>query len=117
VDAERSLRDAVGARHGPPETIMLNVTSGNLLMRLAADAVARVFPNVVLVYRDINALPFLFTRIDYQQFPHKVGTYEGHKAALDGLDADFLFGRQKYEAGSVEATAEEFLKAVRPNDT
>lgn len=108
--AEREIRSAVRNFN---KTIIFNVTSGNLLMRLAVDAVARRYPNIILVYRDIDAKPYVFTRIDYQQFPHAVGTYRGDKLKLTGLNSNFLFGSAPYATGAATHIARDFLRQCR----
>ncbi len=112
VEAERTLREAIAEYGAKP--LLLNVTSGNFLMRLAADAVSRRYPNAVQVYRDVDAPPRVFTRIDYQRYPHESGTYRGREEALRGLDSGFLFGVGPPAGGAAaEAIAAEFLARCR----
>jgi len=47
--------------------IVINVTGGNRLMSYAAHTMAKLFENIVLIYRDTDAPPHEFLEIVYQQ--------------------------------------------------
>lgn len=115
ADAEKPIRREVHRRYSNKRSLF-NITSGNLLMRLAVDAVARLFPHVELVYRDIDAPRYVLSRIDYRRFPPEVGTYRGEPESLRGLNANFLFGRGEYDkTRSAETIAADFLNKTIEN--
>lgn len=63
VLAEQQLRDELEPFLSENETVVFNITSGNRLMSYAAHGLARRFPNLWLVYKDIDSH---YTRITYE---------------------------------------------------
>ena len=113
AECETTLREAV--EHVPSGTTTLfNITNGNMLMRLAAHGICRLYPDKVrLIYRDLDAQPFEYTGIRFEGSP--VTTILSAEARLRTNDYawDHLFAlpREYRELRAVE----EIEKFIRKN--
>jgi len=117
--AEQTLRTALAdsPRDG---TILFNVTSGNRLMSYAALAAARLYIQIRLVYRDIDAAPGVFSWLDYFQRPPVSGTFYGridHHLVHPVKNIDFLWNRAPYTGTRPEDIAADFLKKLEGDST
>ena len=112
AQAEATLREAF--QDCPVDRrVLFNVTSGNRLMSYAVLTVARARPNIELIYRDLDAKPFEFTRIDYSEFPPVTGIYRAASGTASPVKWDFLFtGGRRETVGNPEEMADNFLKEL-----
>lgn len=89
AEAERTLRAYFSESQSNP--LLFNVTSGNRLMSYAVQNLARLHPNIILIYRDADAEDFEFTWFDYTQFPAVSGIYKGIPPKAYSINWKFLF--------------------------
>lgn len=103
IKATESLRDYFKETNFNKQ-ISFNVTSGNRLMSYAVQNIARIFPNIHLIYKDVDEKDFNMTMIRYDQFPAITLTLSS-KREVERKDINwgFLFGKEKYK------NKEEFL--------
>ena len=75
----------------PNKKILFNITSGTKLMGLGAQTVARLYPNVELVYRDfVNKELGEFIHLLYTEFPPYSGTLKINNEIKEQYNWDFL---------------------------
>ena len=75
--------------------ILFNVTSGNRLMSYAAQSIARLHPNVDLIYRDSDeTVPNRFNILNYREFPPYLGAVVGN-IDICKIDDSFLYSSKK----------------------
>ncbi len=64
--AERQLMEKLQPDLDAGRNILFNVTQGNRLMSFAVHSVARRYENLLMIYRDLDALRSVFTLIRYE---------------------------------------------------
>lgn len=93
VDAEAALRRHFDTVSASPT--LFNVTSGNRLMSYAVQNLVRLHPHVQMIYKDRDAEDFVFTWLDYTQFPPVSGIYAGSAEVRTDINWSFLFRHEK----------------------
>ncbi len=90
ADAERALREVM-EKHYHGETIVFNITNGNLLMRMAAGNLGPLFPTVRFVYRDVDNENLDFTCVQYDGLQPETTTLKAKPLPEDRKWLDRLF--------------------------
>lgn len=99
LDAEKDLKKYFAyGKVSPQARIFFNFTSGNRLMAMAVQSVARLYHNVEMIYRDIDETDkkkeaeesrlMTFNLLQYSEFPPLYGKIYG--TVRSGLDVNFL---------------------------
>ncbi len=95
-------------------SVLFNVTSGNRLMSYAAQAVARLHPNVKLIYRDVDEVDFVFTMLDYGEYPASACCITAKDCACTKRYVkevwDFLFSRFDANNKTAEEIAASYIE-------
>lgn len=97
VKAEQTLKDHF--KHlSIHKKILFNVTSGNRLMSYAVQTIARLYPNIDLIYRDLDeTIQGKFTILNYREFPPYAGSITGK--SIINVNHEFLYGRELFQNG------------------
>lgn len=104
-EAEKTLQDYFKEKNSSLK-ILFNVTSGNRLMSYAVQSIARLHPNIDLIYRDADEEnPNRFNILNYREFPPYLGTIKGNLP--DEINSKFLYGRDEY------TKAADFIKKLK----
>lgn len=64
AEAESALEKKL-VDHDNTETVLFNLTNGNLLMRMAAGSMGQIFPFIQFIYRDVDNQELSFTSVEY----------------------------------------------------
>ncbi len=96
-DAEKTLR-AYFRGVSSSKQILFNVTSGNRLMSYAVQALARLRPEIELIYRELGEqTPHRFVRLRYTTFPPDSGSLLGNPSPNLSVNWSFLYGGERSE--------------------
>ncbi len=96
-DAEKTLR-AYFRGVSSSKQILFNVTSGNRLMSYAVQALARLRPEIELIYRELGEkTPHRFVRLRYTTFPPDSGSLLGTPSPNLSVNWSFLYGGERSE--------------------
>ncbi len=110
LDAEKELKKYFAyGKISPQARIFFNFTSGNRLMAMAVQSVARLYHNVEMIYRDIDETDkkkeaeesrlMTFNLLQYSEFPPLYGKIYG--TVRSGLDVNFLRNGKRETAKNV----------------
>jgi hypothetical protein len=88
--------------------ILFNVTSGNRLMSYAVQTIARLFPRIDLIYRELGeSEQHKFILLNYREMPPYAGAVIGYLSEeLQNINTDFLYNSDSYKC------ADDFLKQL-----
>lgn len=104
IEAESTLINYFSKIHST-KNILFNVTSGNRLMSYAAQSLARLHPNIELIYRDLDEeIQNKFNILNYREFPPYLGSILGKLP--ENINSNFLYSRDRrdsYDREDLEA--------------
>ena len=94
--AENALRNYFD--QDTSKKIIFNVTSGNRLMSYAVQTIARLFPRINLIYRELGEeKPHQFVMLNYREIPPYSGNVTGTlPSEFNNLNISFLYGKEPY---------------------
>lgn len=122
VEAEDTLKKFFG-NLSLDKKIIFNVTSGNRLMSYAVQSIARAYPNVELIYRDIDGdedkeereqRKYIYNRLIYSEFPPYCGKYSA--VIGNDINIDFLRGNDPKNEKHQYKTKEEFFYKLKEKE-
>jgi hypothetical protein len=89
--------------------IVFNITSGNLIQRLAVPSLASQFPSILLIYRDFDTQKTNLTAVSYATHPPTTWPNKPTAITSDRVDTEALI---EYDNGSTPA--EKLLQKLLP---
>lgn len=108
AQAERTLRGRFKQLKKTPR-ILFNVTSGNRLMSFSVQTIARLYPNIELIYRELgDKQKHRFINLRYTEFPPYTGQIRA-KESSTSIFLDFLYDKPSYQDWS----SAEYIKALK----
>jgi hypothetical protein len=104
-DAEKTLFEYFDKNKNSDGKIIFNVTSGNRLMSYAVQTIARLFPKIDLIYRELGEKePHKFVLLNYREMPPFSGCVTGKLSLeISDMNESFLYDKENY------TSADDFL--------